>query len=444
MTLFVMLLAGFAAGLAAGLAFAYLRGRRMRSEAGPESRALASVGQAAAECEDREALARSVCAKLPAAVDVRWAAWYDVGEDGVLRRRAAAGRASQNAPAILTGNRVLGSFSVSKPVAYICEQSAADGDNVDSELNAYGAGAALPVRGPSGIEAVVLLGKRASVAPAVEIDRDALTLLAGQLSSVYRSARLAAELEQSREMVQRSDRLSAIGTMAAGLAHEIRNPLVSIRTFTQLLPERIEDDEFRNQFLDLTLSEVDRICALINELLTFARPAPAELHPVELPDCLERICLLLGSQARNRGVTLVTDFETDGGVVTADEDQLKQVFMNVILNAIQACGDGDRVEVRLSRAEYGAREYVRVEVVDDGCGMDAELRQNIFNPFFTTRGEGTGLGLSIAHQMVTRHGGSIDVESEIDSGSTFRIDIPVIPVAVEVDTDRDEAVVAHG
>jgi signal transduction histidine kinase len=406
---------------------------------------LASVGQAAAECEDREALARSVCAKLPAAVEVGWAAWYDVGEDGVLRRRAAAGRASQHAPAVLTGRRVLESFNVSKPVAYLCDQNAAESDSIDSELNVYRASAALPVRGPSGIEAVILLGRRASVGPTAEIDRDALTLLAGQLSSVHRSARLAAELEQSREMVQRSDRLSAIGTMAAGLAHEIRNPLVSIRTFTQLLPERIEDDEFRNQFLDLTLSEVDRICALINELLTFARPAPAELHPVELPDCLERICLLLGSQARNRGVSLETDFESDGGVVTADEDQLKQVFMNVILNAIQACGDGERVEVRLSCAEYGGRRYSRVEVVDDGCGMDAELRQNIFNPFFTTRGEGTGLGLSIAHQMITRHGGSIDVESDIGSGSTFRIDIPVVPVTIaDVESDREEAVRAHG
>ena len=107
---------------------------------------------------------------------------------------------------------------------------------------------------------------------------EALSILSNNLAAALRSARLAIDLEQSRQVIARSERLSAIGTLAAGLAHEIRNPLVSIRTFTQLLPERLDDPEFRSRFLELTLSEVDRICALVTELLAFARPAPATLE----------------------------------------------------------------------------------------------------------------------------------------------------------------------
>jgi signal transduction histidine kinase len=445
MPLSLMFLMVFAAGLGTGIAVTAFRRRRFDASNEPEGHALAAVGQAAVDCEDPETLARRVCAKLPAAVEVQWAAWYDVGEGAVLRRRAAAGRSSGQAPAVLTGQRIVEHFDTAKPVAVVCDTNERNAAGLDAELRPHGVAAALPVRGPSGIEAVVLLGLRSAVTPTRSLDGKRLTLLASQLSSAYRSVRLAAELEQSREMVQRADRLSAIGTMAAGLAHEIRNPLVSIRTFTQLLPERIDDEEFRNQFLDLTLSEVDRICALISELLTFARPAPAELHPVDLADCLERICLLLGSQARNRGVELETDLDSEIRVVTADEDQLKQVFMNVILNAIQACGDGDRVMVRLVSADHGTRAFSRVEVADDGCGMDRELRERIFNPFFTTRGEGTGLGLSIAHQMITRNGGTIEVESELGVGSTFQIDIPVDPIATGIDPpDEKQAVSAHG
>jgi polar amino acid transport system substrate-binding protein len=218
--------------------------------------------------------------------------------------------------------------------------------------------------------------------------------------------------------------------MAAGLAHEIRNPLVSIRTFTQLLPERIGDREFRESFLDLTLSEVDRICALINELLAFARPAPAELHRVSLNECLDRVCLLLDSQARNVGVQLVRHLHPGRLELTADEDQIKQVVINMILNAIQACSArrdtraGGTVTVRSypNRLERG--DYVCIEVVDDGIGIDPEIVERIFDPFFTTRKEGTGLGLSIAHQIVTRHGGFIDVTSEPGGGASFCVNLP--------------------
>ena len=293
------------------------------------------------------------------------------------------------------------------------------------------ASAAFELRTAESLEGILLLGARVDGEPFSIEDVEALTILSNQLASALRNARLAADLEQSREVIARSERLSAIGTLAAGLAHEIRNPLVSIRTFTQLLPERLDDPEFRSRFLDLTLSEVDRICALVNELLAFARPAPATLEPVDLTASVERLCLLLASQARNRGVALAMTASPTDVVVVADEDQIKQVVMNVVLNAVQACAEGGRVRVSCYTAETPDGRMGCVEVVDDGCGIAEDAVSRIFDPFFTTRSEGTGLGLSVAHRIVSSHGGVIDVRSRPGRGSTFIVRLPA-----DVDTAR--------
>lgn len=291
--------------------------------------------------------------------------------------------------------------------------------------------AAFELRTAESLEGILLLGARLDGEPLSIEDVEALTILSNQLATALRNARLAADLAQSREVIARSERLSSIGTLAAGLAHEIRNPLVSIRTFTQLLPERLDDPEFRSRFLDLTLSEVDRICALVNELLAFARPAPAALEPVDLTASVERLCMLLASQAKARGVALAMTPSPTDVVVVADEDQIKQVVMNVVLNAVQACGDGGRVRVSCYAAETPEGPMGCVEVVDDGCGISEDAVSRIFDPFFTTRSEGTGLGLSVAHRIVSSHGGVIDVRSRPGRGSTFIIRLPA-----DVDTAR--------
>ena len=310
-------------------------------------------------------------------------------------------------------------------------EPSATGARALAALSRAHASAAFELRTAESLEGILYLGGRVDGEPFSIEDVETLTILSQQLATTLRNARLAADLEQSREVIARSERLSAIGTLAAGLAHEIRNPLVSIRTFTQLLPERLDDPEFRSRFLDLTLSEVDRICALVNELLAFARPAPAALEPVDLTASVERLCLLLASQAKNRGVALsMTPSPTDV-VVVADEDQIKQVVMNVVLNAVQACADGGRVRVSCYATETPDGRMGCVEVVDDGCGIAEEAVSRIFDPFFTTRSEGTGLGLSVAHRIVSSHGGVIDVRSRPGRGSTFIVRLPA-----DVDTAR--------
>lgn len=296
-------------------------------------------------------------------------------------------------------------------------------------MSAMGIALALPLKTPESLEGIITLGPREDGAVFTQEDLGVLTILTNQLATAMGNARLYADLKRSRQLIERSERLSSIGTMAAGLAHEIRNPLVSIRTFTQLLPERMGDKEFCEQFLDLTLSEVDRICALINELLAFARPAPAEHVVVDIDECLERICMLLNGQARARSVTLEFSQSAAEVMITADEDQMKQVVMNVILNAIQACSTGGTVTVAAYPTMREKQQFVCVEITDDGAGMGEELVERIFDPFFTTRREGTGLGLSIAHQIVTRHGGRIDVRSCTDKGTSFYVNLPVLPLA---------------
>jgi signal transduction histidine kinase len=241
--------------------------------------------------------------------------------------------------------------------------------------------------------------------------------LADGAGTILENAGLAADLESARTLLQRADRLSALGTLAAGLAHEIRNPLVSVRTFIQLLPERVDDEEFRTSFRELALKEIERICDLITDLLAFSRPAPVEREPADLNQITSQIVRLLDPEARKRDVGIAMALAERMPVVVVHEAQVKQVLMNVVLNAIQACSSHGTVAVRTGGVEGGAV----VEVADTGVGMTAEQREHIFDPFYTTKENGSGLGLYIAHRIVAEHGGSIVALPGDGGGTVFRI-----------------------
>lgn len=235
------------------------------------------------------------------------------------------------------------------------------------------------------------------------------------------------ELQDSQRVLRRADRLSSLGLLTAGLAHEIRNPLVAIRTFTQLLPERYEDAEFRNGFQGLALKEVDRICGLITDLLSFARPSRRNIAPENINDVVDGITRILETQAREKDVEIKRDFAEDVPPIWVDKEQMKQVFMNLIMNAIQAIKEGGSIHVvTRSRSEPGdSGQFVEIEVRDTGVGIPEENLDHIFDPFFTSKEEGNGLGLSISHQIVQEHGGYVKVKSKVGEGTSFFINLPM-------------------
>ena len=260
-------------------------------------------------------------------------------------------------------------------------------------------------------------------------DLELLSTLANQAAIAIENARLYENLKQSQDTLRRADRLSSLGLLTAGLAHEIRNPLVAIRTFTQLLPERYNDAEFREGFQGLALKEVDRICGLINDLLSFARPSRPNVAEENMNDVVDGIARILETEAKEKGVEITRDFGPNLPRVWIDREQMKQVLMNLILNAIQAMREGGSIflSTRLNSRNDARHpgQFVQVEVRDTGAGIPTENLDHIFDPFFTSKDEGSGLGLSISHQIVQEHGGYVTVESKVGVGTTFCINLPI-------------------
>lgn len=284
----------------------------------------------------------------------------------------------------------------------------------------------VPLRTQDRLLGFILLGKKRNRDIYSSEDLQLLSTLGTEVAVALENARLYAELRASQIMLARSDRLAAVGTLAAGIAHEIRNPLVTVHTFMQLLPERLDDPEFRTTFVQLTNSELERVSTLINDLLTFSRPAPVTHSAVQVNDLAEQVLRLLAGQAKGKRIALTTRLSPTLPPLTIDPDQIKQVFMNLVLNALQATGAGGTVTVATSLLhDTDGQQYCEIAVQDTGEGIRAENKEEIFNPFFTTKDSGVGLGLFITHQIIREHGGTIDVESVVGRGSRFVARLPL-------------------
>ncbi|HSV61779.1 MAG TPA: ATP-binding protein [Chthoniobacterales bacterium] len=248
-------------------------------------------------------------------------------------------------------------------------------------------------------------------------------------------------LKRLELQIRRSDRLASLGTLSAGMAHEIKNPLVSIKTFAQLLPERYQDSDFRDTFSNLIGHEIDRIDSLVNQLLRFARPAKPVLRPMHVHDVLEKSLQLVGHRLYQKEIKLTRSWEADVDTIRADADQLEQVFLNFFLNAMDAMNRGGELAVTteihaatewvraISGTNGDSHEILRVSICDDGEGIRKEDIPHVFDPFFTTKDYGTGLGLSVVHGIIQEHGGQIEVESELKKGTAFHILLPLVRFA---------------
>jgi nitrogen-specific signal transduction histidine kinase len=245
-------------------------------------------------------------------------------------------------------------------------------------------------------------------------------------------------LKRLELQIRRSDRLASLGTLSAGMAHEIKNPLVSIKTFAQLLPERYQDSDFRETFSNLIGHEIDRIDSLVNQLLRFARPTKPHLVPMHVHEILEKSLLLVGHRLYQKDIKLTRSWEANVDTIRADADQLEQVFLNFFINAMDAMKNGGELNIStqirtdeewispLTQSNGEAYEILRVTIRDSGEGISREDLPHVFDPFFTTKDYGTGLGLSVVHGIIQEHGGQIEVESELQKGTAFHILLPLV------------------
>jgi len=229
------------------------------------------------------------------------------------------------------------------------------------------------------------------------------------------------QLKVASERLLRQERLAAAGQFAAGMAHEIKNPLSAIKTFAQYLPEKYGDPAFREKFFRIVQEEIDRINTIIKELSDFAKPAPLQLKPIRLADLVADTLALLSNQCLKQGIEIHHTSQEHEVLISADPQQLKQVLLNLLLNGIEAMDGGGRLEV--ATQVKGAKLVLRI--MDTGTGIAPECLNQVWDPFFTTKERGMGLGMAIVKGVVERHGGSIDLSSAIGKGTTVEVSLPL-------------------
>jgi len=241
-------------------------------------------------------------------------------------------------------------------------------------------------------------------------------------------------VRELEEAVRQADRLSSLGALAAGLAHEIKNPLGGIKGAAQLLELEYPENEELREYIRVMLKEVQRVNLIVEELLALASPGRLKLGKVNLHRVLSDIVLLQRRAADGRNVTFQQYFDTSIPPILADEALLTQLFLNLIRNALEAVGEGGVVKVTsrvladYSMTQKGERRarMVAIEVADNGPGIPDDVLEHMFTPFFTTKSKGTGLGLAICQKIVSEHRGMIRVDSDPSRGTVFTVMLPLI------------------
>ena len=230
------------------------------------------------------------------------------------------------------------------------------------------------------------------------------------------------EVRALRREVARSQRLASVGRLAAGVAHEIRNPLSSIKGFATYFKERYPDRPDDQQTADIMIQEVDRLNRVVGQLLEFARPISIKRQPISLQTLLKDSIRLIEDRAAEKNISILTRNDAGIDAVWGDPDRINQILLNLYLNAIDSMQNGGELRVQLS--SEGDSQEICIKVSDTGCGINPEHLPKVFDPYFTTKSTGTGLGLAIAHNIVETMDGRIKVESHKKRGTTFTVTLP--------------------
>jgi two-component system, sporulation sensor kinase E len=228
------------------------------------------------------------------------------------------------------------------------------------------------------------------------------------------------ELKQSREYMHQTEKLTVVGELAAGIAHEIRNPLTSLKGFTQLLGDRIDANQ---GYMDIMITEIERINTIVSELLLLAKPKKLDFQELNIAMVLKKIITLMEAQANLYGVNIKCEQcdEAPSVFIHGEENKLKQVFINLLKNAIEAMQEGGEIKISLLKKD----KEVEIKIIDNGNGISPELLSKVGQPFFTTKEKGTGLGLMVCYSIIESHQGKMGIDSKCGQGTTVSVLLPL-------------------
>ncbi|NIP43623.1 MAG: hypothetical protein GWO41_13685 [candidate division Zixibacteria bacterium] len=226
--------------------------------------------------------------------------------------------------------------------------------------------------------------------------------------------------EEAERKLQQAQRLSMMGQMTASIAHEIKNPLGSIKGASQILKDDSLSDAEKHEFAEMIEKEADRLDYVVKDFLSYARPSPARFSDIDLREILNSAHKQLKYQARDSNIEIKTDFD-EAPAIKADPDKLRQVFLNILLNSFQAMPQGGKIEIKCT-SDNG---FAVITISDDGIGIPEPDLDKIFDPFYTTKSRGSGLGLATTKAIVEEHNGTIEAKSTEGQGTTFRISLPI-------------------
>jgi len=231
------------------------------------------------------------------------------------------------------------------------------------------------------------------------------------------------ELKLMEERLRQADRLAALGTLSAGLAHEIKNPLSAIKTFVQLLPKKMDSSSFMEKFHGTVPREIERIHQLVEDLLELTRRRKKPWTPLNINTLIHQVIELHEEETKRKGIVVEPHLDPSIPLIQGDSDSIYRAFSNLVINAIQAMPKGGKLMIRSEL--HRESSLIQILFQDTGIGMDEETVKNLFNPFFTTKDKGVGLGMALTHKIIEDHKGAIEVMSEKEKGSTFILKIPL-------------------
>ena len=298
-------------------------------------------------------------------------------------------------------------------------------------IRQLGAELIFPLKIMNQINGTIFLGKKTDSAPFTEQELNLLSILINQATFAIEHASLYEQQTERLKKMYRTDRLATLGELAAGAAHEIRNPLTAIRSTIQYLSKDFSADPVKSEMVTELISEVERINKIVQGLLSFARPSDLNTSDINIEQLINQTLLLVTNTLRKQNVEVEFEYFTDNTTIQGDAEQLKQVFLNIILNAIEAMGKNppERSRTLIISIEKGTpinthSRYLIISFEESGQGIEQKNIENVFNPFFTTKEEGTGLGLAICYGIINRHEGEIEVKSVPDKGTCINIKLP--------------------